>query len=128
MSLARTLCLLLIAGLGSCSGLLPNSAVSRHMANRYQGAVNSATPVAKVIHDRGIRVPDESAEQPLLEQLQDQLAKSDDTGAFAGITYDLTRGNSLPRATWRSRARSGRLGRTTWVCNRRYLPGSARRT
>jgi len=97
MSLARTLCLLLIAVLGSCSGLLPNSAVSRHMANRYQGAVNSATPVAKVIHDRGIRAPDESSERPMLDQLQAELARSDDTGAFVGITYDLTRGNALPR-------------------------------
>ena len=97
MSLARTLCLLLIAVLGSCGGLLPNSAVSRHMANRYQGAVNNAAPVAKVIHDRGIRVPDEGAEQQLLEQLHAELAKSDDNGAFGRITYDLTRGNTLPR-------------------------------
>jgi phosphatidylserine/phosphatidylglycerophosphate/cardiolipin synthase-like enzyme len=97
MSLARTLCLLLIAVLGSCSGLLPNSAVSRHMANRFEGAVSSATPVAKVIHDRGIRVPDEQSGVPLLEQLQAELAKSDVDGTFAGITYDLTHGNSLPR-------------------------------
>src|SRR5258708_6302407 len=97
MSLARTLCLLLIAVLGSCSGLLPNSAVSRHMANRFEGAVNSATPVAKVIHDRGIRVPDQQSDVPLLEQLHAELAKSDIDGAFAGITYDLTRGNTLPQ-------------------------------
>jgi hypothetical protein len=97
MSPARTLCLLLIAMLGSCSGALPNSAVSRHMANRFAGAVDSATPVAKVIHDRGIRVPDEQSGVPLLEQLQAELAKSDIDGAFAGITYDLTRGNTLPR-------------------------------
>ena len=96
-SLARTLCLLLIAVVGSCSGLLPNSAVSRHMANRFEGAVNSATPVAKVIHDRGIRVPDEQSDVPLLELLQAELAKSDTDGTFAGITYDLTRGNGLPQ-------------------------------
>ncbi len=97
MSLARTLCLLLITVLASCSGLLPNSAVSRHMANRFEGAVNSATPIAKVIHDRGIRVPDEQSDVPLLEQLQAELVKSDTDRAFAGITYDLTHGNSLPR-------------------------------
>jgi hypothetical protein len=97
MSLARTLCLLLIAVLGSCGGHLPNSALSRHIANRYQGTVSSSTPVAKVIRDRGIRVPDEQSDVPLLEQLKAELAKSDVDGAFAGITYDLTPGNSLPR-------------------------------
>jgi len=97
MSLARASCLLLVAVLGSCGGHLPNSAVSRHIANHYQGTVSSSTPVAKVIRDRGIRVPDEQSDVPLLDQLQAELAKSDVDGAFAGITYDLTRGNSLPR-------------------------------
>jgi phosphatidylserine/phosphatidylglycerophosphate/cardiolipin synthase-like enzyme len=97
MSLARTLCLLLIAILGSCGGYLPNSATPRHTANRFAGALDSATPVAKVIHDRGIRVPDQKSDVPLLEQLLAELAKSDINGAFAGITYDLTRGNTLPR-------------------------------
>ena len=69
------------------------------MANRFEGSVNSATPVAKVIHDRGIRVPDEQSDVPLLEQLQAELAKSDIDGAFAGITYDLAQGNALP-ADW----------------------------
>ena len=97
MSLARTLCLLLIAILGSCSGVLPNTAIPRHTANRFAGAIDSATPVAKVIHDRGIRVPDQQSDVPLLEQLHAELAKSDIDGAFAGITYDLTHGNTLPQ-------------------------------
>src|SRR4029077_18293170 len=97
MSLGRTLCLLLIAILGSCGGYLPNSATPRHVANRFAGAIDSAAPVAKVIHDRGIRVPDAQSDVPLLEQLYAELAKSDINGAFAGITYDLTRGNVLPR-------------------------------
>jgi len=97
MSLGRTLCLLLIAILGSCGGYLPNSATPRHVANRFAGAIDSAAPVGKVIHDRGIRVPDEQSDVPLLEQLYEELMKSDIDGAFAGITYDLTRGNTLPR-------------------------------
>jgi phosphatidylserine/phosphatidylglycerophosphate/cardiolipin synthase-like enzyme len=97
MSLGRTLCLLLIATLGSCSGVLPNSATPRHTANRFSGAIDAATPVAKVIHDRGIRVPDQQSGVPLLDQLREALAESDLDGAFAGITYDLTRGNALPR-------------------------------
>lgn len=86
--------------LGSCGGTLPNSAFSRHLVNhstdRYEGAENSATPVAKVIHDRGLHVPDMQSNVPPLEQLQAELARSDVSGAFAGITYDLTRGNRLP--------------------------------
>jgi phosphatidylserine/phosphatidylglycerophosphate/cardiolipin synthase-like enzyme len=97
MSRARALCLLLLAMLGSCSGVLPNSAVSRHMANRYRGAVNNATPVAQVIHERGLHVPDMQSDTPPLEQLHGELARSDTHGAFAGITYDLSRGNGLPR-------------------------------
>ena len=76
-------------------------AQQRHLASHgeplRQAPSSSSTPVAKVIRDRGIRVPDEQSDVPLLEQLQAELAKSDVDGAFAGITYDLTRGNSLPR-------------------------------
>jgi phosphatidylserine/phosphatidylglycerophosphate/cardiolipin synthase-like enzyme len=86
--------------LGSCGGALPNSVISRHLANHlaspYEGAENYATPVAKVIHDRGLHVPDLRSDVPPLEQLLGELAKSDGSGAFAGITYDLTRGNRLP--------------------------------
>jgi phosphatidylserine/phosphatidylglycerophosphate/cardiolipin synthase-like enzyme len=67
------------------------------VANRFAGAIDSATPVAKVIHDRGIRVPDLQSGVPLLEQLHSELSKSDVDGSFAGITYDLTLGNTLPR-------------------------------
>jgi hypothetical protein len=97
MSLGRTLCLLLIATLGSCSGVLPNSATPRHTANRFSGAIDAATPVAKVIHDRGIRVPDQQSGVPLLDQLREALAESDLDGAFAGITYDLTPGADARR-------------------------------
>src|SRR5438067_1349808 len=90
MSLARASCLLLIAVLGSCGGTLPNSAISRHLANRFKGAENSATPVAKIIHDRELHVPDMQSGMQPLEQLHAELSQSDTDGAFGGITYDLT--------------------------------------
>ena len=81
--------------LASCGGNLPNSAVSRHLAGRYAGALTDSTAVATVIRDRHIRPPDLSSDVPVLEQLRAELAKSDPAGAYAGITYDLTRGNRL---------------------------------
>lgn len=83
--------------LASCGGNLPNSAVSRHLAGRYAGALSDSTAVPAVIRDRGIKVPDVDSPEPLLEQLRTQLGKSDPGGLYAGITYDLTRGNTLPR-------------------------------
>ena len=83
--------------LAACGGNLPNSAVSRHLAGHYAGALTDSTAVATVIRDRGIRPPDPASGVPLLEQLRAELAKSDPTGAYAGITYDLTIGNRLDR-------------------------------
>jgi len=98
-ALKAALCLLLVVGLGSCGGNLPNSAISRHLAGRYAGALSAGTAVPTVIRDRGIHVPDSMSAVPLLEQLRDALAKSDPGGAYAGITYDLTYGNEL-RSDW----------------------------
>lgn len=81
----------------SCSGMLPNSAVPEHLASPYGGPLEAATPLASVIRERELRSPDPSLRRPLLEQLHDQLAKSDPASTFKGITYDLTRGNALPR-------------------------------
>jgi phosphatidylserine/phosphatidylglycerophosphate/cardiolipin synthase-like enzyme len=89
--------LLVLTAAASCGGSLPNSAVSRHLASRYGGALTDSTALATVIRDRGIRPPDPSSGVPLLEQLRAELAKSDPTGAYAGITYDLTRGSTLGR-------------------------------
>ncbi len=96
MSVTRVLCpLLLLAVLGSCGGVLPNSATPRHQAERTYGAPTASTPVASLIRQQNIRVPDQSSPIPLLEQLRAELAKSDVNGAFSGITYDLTQGNAL---------------------------------
>ena len=102
-SLSMSVRFLILAALGavaaaavaSCGGTLPNSAVSRHLAGRYVGALTDSTALASVIRDRHIKPPDLSSDVPLLEQLRAELAKSDPTGTYAGITYDLTRGNRL---------------------------------
>ncbi|MBN9087073.1 MAG: hypothetical protein J0J01_09210 [Reyranella sp.] len=95
MSLRLLIVAALATVLASCGGNLPNSAISRHLAGRYAGALTDSTAVATVIRDRGIRPPDLSSGVPVVEQLRAELAKSDPTGAYAGITYDLTRGNRL---------------------------------
>jgi hypothetical protein len=84
-----------MVALAACSGFLPNSAVSRHLAARYAGALEASTPVATVVRDRHLRPPDLAADVPLLDQLADALATSDVKHAFAGVTYDLTKGNRL---------------------------------
>lgn len=94
---SRAGCLILLGVLGSCGGALPNVAISRHQAERFYGTPTAMTSVASLVRARGIQVPDESSPVPLLEQLQAELAKSDPSGAYAGITYDLTRGNVLGR-------------------------------
>jgi phosphatidylserine/phosphatidylglycerophosphate/cardiolipin synthase-like enzyme len=95
----KTAFLVLLVALCSCGGNLPNSAISRHLAGSYAGALSDETAVPTVIRDRGIKVPDIDSSEPLLQQLRDALAKSDPDGAFAGITYDLTYGNTL-RSDW----------------------------
>ena len=95
LSMFRQLALLLILVVaGSCSGDLPSSAVSDSQAERDFGILRSSTSIVALLRERDIRSPDLSAPDPLL-QLQRELAKSDPAGTFAGITYDLTRGNSL---------------------------------
>jgi phosphatidylserine/phosphatidylglycerophosphate/cardiolipin synthase-like enzyme len=97
MSLRLSILAVLATLLASCGGNLPNTAVSRHLAGRYAGALSDSTAVATVIRDRGIHPPDRSSAVPLLDQLRAELAKSDPNGSYAGITYDLTQGNSLGR-------------------------------
>jgi phosphatidylserine/phosphatidylglycerophosphate/cardiolipin synthase-like enzyme len=88
--------LVLVGALASCSGDLPNSAFLGGPGERGYSAGSSTMPIVKLIHDRDIRTPDEVSSVPLLEQVRRELAKSDPDGTFAGITYDLVGGNSLP--------------------------------
>jgi hypothetical protein len=75
----------------SCSGQLGNSALSDDEAERAYSGLNTATPIAALIHERGIAIPDPSSPTPLLDQTRRELAKSDPRGAYAGIS------NALPR-------------------------------
>ena len=80
----------------SCSGHLPNTALRRHEANEHY-KVNDSTPLVALMRERHIAPPDMSSATPLLDQLQAELAKSDHSGRYMGITYDLTHGNVLGR-------------------------------
>ena len=78
----------------SCSGHLPNTALRRHEATAYY-QVNDSTPLVALMRELHIEPPDLAAATPLLDQLQAELAKSDRSGRYNGVTYDLTRGNVL---------------------------------
>ncbi len=88
--------LVLLGLLASCAGDLPNTVVSREQGERDHSALFSATQITDLVRDRGITIPDEDSPIPLLEQVRREVAKSDPSGTFAGITYDLTGGNRLP--------------------------------
>jgi hypothetical protein len=88
--------LALLGLLASCAGDLPNTVVSREQGERHHSALSSATQITDLVRDRGITIPDEASPAPLLEQVRREVAKSDPSGTFAGITYDLTGGNRLP--------------------------------
>jgi phosphatidylserine/phosphatidylglycerophosphate/cardiolipin synthase-like enzyme len=90
----RFMLLLVLAVVGACSGDLPSGSVGDGQAERGFGLLRSSTALVSLMRDRDIRSPDLSMPDPL-QQLERELAKSDPTGAFAGITYDLTRGNTL---------------------------------
>ncbi|TAJ32338.1 MAG: hypothetical protein EPO67_11875 [Reyranella sp.] len=91
----KGLIMLLLAGvLATCSGDLPSSSVNESNGERAFGLLRPSTSIAALIRDRGIQAPN-MAQPDVLQQLQRELAKSDSPGAYAGVTYDLTRGNSL---------------------------------
>src|SRR5476649_2227198 len=78
----------------SCSGHLPNTALRRHEVNSFY-RVNDSTPLVALVRERHIAPPDQASTTPLLDQLQAELAKSDRSGRYNGVTYELTRGNVL---------------------------------
>lgn len=91
---ARVMLLLILVAVGSCGGDLPSSSVGDGQAERAFGLLRSSTALVSLMRDRDIRSPDLSMPDPL-QQLERELAKSDPAGAFTGVTYDLTRGNTL---------------------------------
>ncbi|MDP1965900.1 MAG: hypothetical protein Q8K93_27300 [Reyranella sp.] len=91
--------LALFAVLASCSGDLPSSSVPEGQGERAYGILTPTTALTSLIRDRDLQPPDPSKPEPVLQQLQRELAKSDTAGTYAGVTYDLTRGNTL-QADW----------------------------
>src|SRR4051812_20665728 len=92
----RSLLFLALLLVVSCSGHLPNTALRRHEANRHY-EMNDSTPLVALMREQRIVPPDEASTTPLLDQLQLELAKSDRSGRYNGVTYELTRGNVLAR-------------------------------
>ncbi len=60
-------------------------------------AVDDSIPLIALERERHIEPPSASSPTPILEQLAAEIAKSDEKGAFKGVTYDLTRGNRIDR-------------------------------
>ena len=95
MTAWRYAAFLLLALVAACGGRLPGTAVPESMAERSYGAFNAATPIATLVRQRNIKLPDPASRQPLLEQVVRELRKTDLEGRHAGITYSLTRTNAL---------------------------------
>jgi len=95
--LRRLFAVLAFALIASCSGALPGTSVPWHVAVRGHYPLDDTAPLIAVVRERGIESPNYDSDTPAIEQLMAELAKSDVRGTFKGITYDLTRGNSLPR-------------------------------
>src|SRR5665213_2809806 len=88
---------ILAASLGGCFHL-PNTATADTATTSHPTApVTDATPLTTLIKERGISPLDPGSNVPLLEQAMVELGKSDKGGRFRGVTYDLTRGNTLGR-------------------------------
>ena len=75
----------IVAAVASCGGILPNSAVPGHVARGYY-PVDDTTPLIALIRERGIEAPSHFSPTPILDQLAAELAKSDVTGLYKGIT------------------------------------------
>ena len=71
----------------------PNTAIAESAAPA--GPITSETPLTTLIKERGIAPLDPDSAVPLLDQAMADLAKSDVSGGYRGVTYDLTRGNRL---------------------------------
>lgn len=99
------------AALGACGGAVPNSAIPDNLAERFYGTREAATPIAALLRNFNIRSPDFSSPTPPLEQLRQELAKTDPDERQRGIAFDLTTGNTLGR-NWivQSPDRWGRSG------------------
>jgi phosphatidylserine/phosphatidylglycerophosphate/cardiolipin synthase-like enzyme len=80
--------------LGGCVHL-PDTAHGENVATPAQGDITNATPLAAVIKAQHVEPLDPASPTPLLDQAMAELAKTDGKQRFRGITYDLTKDNTL---------------------------------
>ena len=59
------------------------------------GEITNTSRLAAIIEKQHVHPLDPAAGTPLLDQAMIELAKTDDEHQFGGITYDLTKDNSL---------------------------------
>jgi phosphatidylserine/phosphatidylglycerophosphate/cardiolipin synthase-like enzyme len=90
-SIAVIICLLALAG---CVHL-PDTAQGENVAAPSDGEITNATPLAAVIKARQVQPLDPASPTPLLDQAMVELAKTDSDHRFRGVTYDLTKDNTL---------------------------------
>ncbi|MFO1060035.1 MAG: hypothetical protein U1E53_24090 [Dongiaceae bacterium] len=89
--------MIMVTGLAACMHPPPTAVPPAEAP--AAGPLAETTPLATVARQAGVRPLDPAAPRPLLDQLAAELRKTDPAGRYAGITYDLTRGNALP-ADW----------------------------
>lgn len=94
----RCTILLALAALAACSHL-PGTAYSEEQALDGAGAepavLQPAAPLAAVIHQQGVQPLDPALPKPLLDQLVEELRKTDPWDRFRGVTYGLSHHNAL---------------------------------
>ena len=93
--IAVWICLLFLAG---CIPL-PDSAQPAGAHDQTAGPVTTSSPLAAVIRKQHVQPLDPAAPTPLLQQAAVELAKTDVTKRYRGITYNLTTDNVLA-ARW----------------------------
>jgi len=86
---------LILLALAACAHL-PNVAYEEQApATAEPAKLQPAAPLAAIIREQGVRPLDPAARRPLLEQVVDELRKTDPGDRFLGITYRLSEHNAL---------------------------------
>ncbi len=93
--LARSVTAALLAALVASCTHLPNTAVPDSAVPAYSGALNAGTPLVAIIRDKNIQPLDPESSVSLLDQATVALAKTDADKRYSGVTYSLSKSNSL---------------------------------
>jgi len=97
-TLCRLATAVVLTALAACSHL-PGTAYSEDQAMAAAGSepakLQPAAPIAAIIREQGIQPLDPASRKPLLEQLVEELRKTDPSDRFQGVTYALSQYNAL---------------------------------